>query len=1028
MKGLKIKRSWIGGVWMEKIPEFDSRTREEWIEEIRKKATVYTPEWRFNQDLPDVGTTLALIYADIMADTIRRWNQVGQKNHIAFLERIGTCLKPAVAASGYITFQFMNQEMEGSPVLAGTHLIGETEDGGSTVFETMEDVYVTPATIQEIYLSVPSEDKISLLYQRTEETPFPCGISLFDRKRENLQRHRFYFSHSFVLQIKGAAWIIVNFQESKWKGREQDKIRFSYYSEQGYQEFEKQQVVDGQLMLYKGAEQPPFARLEFLEEQIEGYFIQGEILDGRFFSSYIGNSIRICSKGEALPELVYSNGTEQLVREFLPFGERPIPFTECYIVSEEVFGKKGAWIELDFELDFIRVPLENIQNSETEFNWKMVMKRSTVKEDPEYDICVGEVIWEYFNGEGFKRLFLDRQYEDLFTMEDGVLRRHSLVRFLCPSDIEAFPVSSATGCCIRIRVLKIYNFYKMKGNYIAPRIQFLKLRYEYQQNSIAPEYLLLENNLERVYYSGNQLCENSNPIILADCRKEPWMTMYMGFDRPLKNGPLRLLCSMGETLMEKLPYVDFEYFDGRHWRNLNIVDETECFRKTGLLTIIAPEHFTSLCLFGKDRYWIRILDYENLYQREEGQLSIPYLDGIYLNSTVIRGTETMEEELFYVLPNQENLVCHLNFGQIDKLEVWVNEKKRLHPKDWMELKKQRRIREVCDSSGTVQEIWVLWEETEQFFTKKEENDPKENNAKEHQKRSYQVDRIEGTVFFPNGRNGRIPPDGEMPTIRILYSVTEAEKGNLAEGKIHTLESDIGFISEVNNYEVTTGGLPQETEDLAMERSTAAIRHGGRAVTARDFEDLAKEATRNISKAKCFSNYNIEGKKQYGAVTLVLLQKDFEKGSKYFDKIREQVMNYLKPRMNEELYLRGLLQIIEPKFIKLNVTASVEVWEYQQVFGVRQEMERRLEEFLHPVTGNFNHTGFEIGVLPNKMQILNLLQGISNIKAIKNIRLTACRFDKGHMIDIDLEQEGKLHYMLARNGSHQIQIQAENQRR
>ena len=157
-------------------------------------------------------------------------------------------------------------------------------------------------------------------------------------------------------------------------------------------------------------------------------------------------------------------------------------------------------------------------------------------------------------------------------------------------------------------------------------------------------------------------------------------------------------------------------------------------------------------------------------------------------------------------------------------------------------------------------------------------------------RRYVLDRIKGTVSFPDGRNGLIPPDGTEATIQIQYSITEAEKGNLSEGKITMLESDIGFISEVSNYEATTGGLKQETIDEAIKRRAASLRHRDRAVTAKDYEDLAKEATRNIIRAKCFSNYNAEGKKQYGAVTLVLLQRDFEKGRKYFDGIREQVIH------------------------------------------------------------------------------------------------------------------------------------------
>ncbi len=1008
---------------VKQVLEFDSRTKEDLVKEIKKKAAAYTPEWRFNEELPDAGASLALLYADMMADTIQHFNQIEKKNRMEFFEKIGTRLKSSVPAEGYITFQLINQEVKGSEVPTRTRLIGEAENGESTIFETMEDVYVTPSSLRDIYLSIPAEDKISLLYEKTEENPFPSGFSFFDPKKENLQKHLFYFCHPSVFHINGAAWIILDFQENRLENQslresmpietflKLDKICFSYYSEQGYCHFEKQKIEDGHLMLYKGKDQPPFALLE--KEEFHSYFIRAEVFDGQKFASYKIDALTIRSKGEAVPELIYSQGTEQLVREFLPFGERPIPYEECYIASEEVLGKKGAFIHMDFDLDFLSVPLETAREEEAEIDWKMIMKRSAVKVDKEYDISVGEVIWEYYNGEGFKRLFLNKQYSELFSVKEGVARRRIAVNFICPSDIEPFLVNSKTTYCIRIRILKMQNFYKMKGNYIAPRIQFLKLRYEYNRNDIVPDCLILENNLEQEIYSKKQLLYKKNGISLVNCRQEHQITMYIGFDLLLEKGPLRILFSMGETITEKLPHIAYEYYSNGHWKNLNVVDETEHLKKTGLLTLMEPEHFTKKQLFGKERYWIRILDYEKFYQKESSRKELPYIEGIYLNSTRIKGIETAEEEYFYVLPNQENLVCCLHHQQIDQLEVWANEKKRLNTKELYELKKQNRVQEVCDESGTVQEIWVRWNEAEQFY-----NDG-------GLERRYVLDRIEGVVFFPNGRNGMIPPDGAQATIKIRYSITEAEKGNLSEGKITALESDIGFISEVYNYEATTGGLKQETIAEAMKRRAASLRHRNRAVTAKDYEDLAKEANRNIIRAKCFSNYNAEGKKQYGAVTLVLLQRDFEKGKKHFDGIREQVLHYLKPRMNQELYEKNLFQIIEPKFIELNVAVSIEVSEYSQVFGVRREAEKRLEEFLNPVTGNFHHAGFEIGVLPSEMQILNLLQEIAGVRTVKNIRLSACQSNRNKTTDIDLNQIEGIHYMLAKSGVHQILIQIES---
>ena len=49
------------------IPEIDRRSKEDLLRAIALRAAAYTPEWRFDRDDPDLGTALALIYAQLFA-------------------------------------------------------------------------------------------------------------------------------------------------------------------------------------------------------------------------------------------------------------------------------------------------------------------------------------------------------------------------------------------------------------------------------------------------------------------------------------------------------------------------------------------------------------------------------------------------------------------------------------------------------------------------------------------------------------------------------------------------------------------------------------------------------------------------------------------------------------------------------------------------------------------------------------------------------------------------------------------------
>ena len=52
----------------------------ELLEQMKRLAAAYTPEWRMDTERPDVGTALAMIYADMFEGTVRRFNRLPEKN------------------------------------------------------------------------------------------------------------------------------------------------------------------------------------------------------------------------------------------------------------------------------------------------------------------------------------------------------------------------------------------------------------------------------------------------------------------------------------------------------------------------------------------------------------------------------------------------------------------------------------------------------------------------------------------------------------------------------------------------------------------------------------------------------------------------------------------------------------------------------------------------------------------------------------------------------------------------------------
>lgn len=997
-----------------KLPKLDGRTKEDLLQYIKMYLSSYAPEWRFDENNPDVGTALAYIYADMMSETIHRFNQVSDKNRAMFFDKIGASLLPAIPANGYVTFSLVNEEAEGTCVKHGEEVLANSRDGENLIFETVDDVFVTAARPDCLYLCNREKDQISKLFEAGEEQQTVCR--LFDLQAVNLQEHMLYFSHPSILQIKNEAWVSCSFLDAGErflsgkmleKFLEQDNVIFEYYAEDGFHPFEQQELRAGWIALKKGQRQPAFAMGEY--EGLMSYWIRVRIKDVAPFQNLAVKSMLIRSGGQQIPlDAVNVLGTDQKVREFFPFGERASVYNEVYLLSDEVFGKKGAVITLDFDLDFLKLPIET-QDYENEIDWKAVMKRNEVKADIEYDISIAEVIWEYYNGEGFTRLFANDQYADVFSIQSGTEGRRVSLRFTCPMDMQPVLVNSTNACCIRGRVLKMNNLYKMKGNYISPLITNPRLSYEYVTDRMVPEFFAAVNNLDAVCFEHYSMKGNKKEFYPLDGRHEDVTTLYMGFEQPPIGGPIKMLFSLEENKQNRMPVLQYEYSEKRGFRTLNVVDETENFRKTGLITMVGNSDFQKKRLFGKERYWIRIQDVNNEYYRKNGILGLQKLKGIHMNTTRIVAVETKEPEYFTIAPNEENKKCTLTEGSVYKIGVWVNEFKTIHWEDLPELEKKYRVRYEYAVNGEPSAVWIEWQETEQF----DEDNP--------QRRCYVVDRISGTVEFPNGRNGKIPTWDVEPTIKVEYSCGGGTRGNLSEHQINRLNRSIGFISTVDNYEIATGGCEQEQVQEALARSSAAIRHRYRAVTAEDYENLAYEATRNICKARCFPNRNEKGVRESGHVTLVVLQKDYEWGRKYFDSVNREIIAYMKSRISTQLMEQNRFHIVEPDFLELSVSVSVRVSAYDQVFDVRRGIKDRLEGFLNPLHGNYNKKGWEIGTIPNATQIGNALKEIPGISYIENVRVVAARQGQNGMEEVDISKVMNHPYILPLSGNHEIAV-------
>lgn len=246
-------------------------------------------------------------------------------------------------------------------------------------------------------------------------------------------------------------------------------------------------------------------------------------------------------------------------------------------------------------------------------------------------------------------------------------------------------------------------------------------------------------------------------------------------------------------------------------------------------------------------------------------------------------------------------------------------------------------------------------------------------------------------------------------------------GNLpSEGRLR-LTKTLGFVSSVRNPVCFYGGSKRETEGDFLDRSGARLRHGFRAVTPGDFESLTREVCRDALRVQCFPGRDESGRRAYGAVSVVILQRDFQEGCRYFYQIREQILDYLGDKVSRELLDGGGLFIIPPRFIRMDVRAEVYVRELDQVMEVRRRAREALEQFLDPVAGGYEGTGWDFGVLPGHLQLKNCLRHVEGVEYIKQLSCHCFQESRGGWQEAEPQQVRSFPWALPIGGDCSVSV-------
>jgi predicted phage baseplate assembly protein len=128
-------------------------------------------------------------------------------------------------------------------------------------------------------------------------------------------------------------------------------------------------------------------------------------------------------------------------------------------------------------------------------------------------------------------------------------------------------------------------------------------------------------------------------------------------------------------------------------------------------------------------------------------------------------------------------------------------------------------------------------------------------------RHFRIDRYAGEIQFgPAVRTadndllyyGAIPPGGAVLRLE-AYRTGGGQAGNVGRGLVRVLKTSVPYVSRVENRVPAIGGAESESLADAKTRGPLLLRSRGRAVTAEDFEQLARDVAPDAARVHCVAD-------------------------------------------------------------------------------------------------------------------------------------------------------------------------------
>lgn len=433
--------------------------------------------------------------------------------------------------------------------------------------------------------------------------------------------------------------------------------------------------------------------------------------------------------------------------------------------------------------------------------------------------------------------------------------------------------------------------------------------------------------------------------------------LLLGFDSPIEftdeqinlafylhRDPLTYLQRNCVLDLDRIPTpatLEWEYWDQKHWEPLSLdKDDTRAFSRSGHITLRGPGSQIKKDSLGNVEdplYWLRARLVRSTYEQA------PRLDMVLTNTVGATQATTVRDEILGGSSGRPSQVFRLA-----NLPVIVRDQpETVQRADEVKVTITSLRLEVDEG---LSQGYQVWQEVEDFFASRPD-DP-----------HYVLNRTTGEVRFGDGEHGRIPVanpgNPHTNVVARLYRYGGGRAGNTGADTITELQSFVEGIAEVTNLRAAEGGTDEESVEEAKLRAPQELKSKNRAVTAEDFEILARQTPGTVvRRAKALPLVHPEYTGAIPGVITVIVVPDSDAPNPLPN---ETTLAAVCQHLNCFRLLTSEVHVVGPTYHLVSIEAEIVVNPADDLAVVKRAVEDRLTRYFDPLVGDEDGMGWPFG--------------------------------------------------------------------